>query len=118
MCRFHRRPAKSTRTRLVRLFKKGERPLCPLEMRFGRLRDCGLGTEWSVPFFEPGMSLAPVGKIAGKLDQLELILFCKPGTEVVCSVCFSGFAGLRGRPGFLQWRPTFSSFWSTNSGGL
>ena len=41
-------------------FKKGDRPLCPLKICFGRLRDCGLGTEWSVPFFEQAMRLVPV----------------------------------------------------------
>jgi hypothetical protein len=37
-----------------------------------------------------------------KTGQPELIPFRKPGTEAVCSVSFAGFAGLRGRPGFLQ----------------
>jgi hypothetical protein len=73
--RFHRRPAKSTRTRLVRLFKKGDRPLCPLKIRFGRLRGCGLGTEWSVPFFEPGMSLVPENRKAESGGSLLCLLF-------------------------------------------
>jgi hypothetical protein len=56
-------------------FQKRGQALGLLKIRFGRLRDCGLGTEWSVPFFEPGMPFMPVGKTAGKLGQPELIPF-------------------------------------------
>src|SRR5580698_2948909 len=89
LCRVFRAFRRLTRTRLVRLFKKGDRPLCPLKIHSGRSRDCGLGTEWSVPFFEARMRLAPVGKTArkpGSALSLSLFAFRQPGTEAVCSV--------------------------------
>jgi len=117
--RFHRRPARLTRTRFVRPFKKGDRPLCPLKIHFVHLRDCGLGTEWSVPFLEPRVPFYARGKNREKnWVSPGLIPFRKPRPEAVCSVRFFDFAGLRGRPGFLQWRSSFSSIWSTNSGSL
>ena len=81
--RFRRRPARLTRTRLVRPFKKGDRPLCPPKMRFGRLRVCGLGTERSVPFFEPGVPLVPEKRepeTETETGQMEL-LSCGPRSD-------------------------------------
>jgi hypothetical protein len=103
VCRFHRRPAKSARTRLVRLFKKGDRPLCPLKMRFGRLRNCGLGTEWSVPFFEARMSFM----LVGKPGRPELIPFANREPRQSAVSPFSGFAGLRGGPDSFSAGRTF-----------
>jgi hypothetical protein len=116
--RFHRRRAGLTRTRLVGPFKKGDRPLCPLKMHFGRLRDCGLGTEWSVPFFEPRMPFSVRGKNRAKnWVSPELVPFREPGTEAVCSVFSTSRVCVGGRD-FSIAGPNFSSIWSTNSGGL
>ena len=50
--------------------------------------NCGLGTEWSVPFFEPRMPFLPAGKTAGKTGSAGTCPFSQAENDgsLLCSL--------------------------------